>query len=595
MEGSEGRKVERTPPWYGRVGAFAVLTFTLLFLLTVRLWNLQIVRGEEFYARSKATCIRKVYMEAPRGNILDRRGKPLATSRTAFNIVIGPEKENLASILAPKLARLLNVPKEEIKERVRRKPLPYMPIYVAEDVDIAALTKVEEHRSELPGIEVETAPKRFYPQGKTAAHLVGYIGEISKKELKCLKKSDYRPGDLTGKMGVERQYDGFLRGRAGRRLVMVDALGRTVGVLGTEPPEPGANVYLTIDLELQRTAEGALKGRRGAFVALDPRSGAVLCMASSPSFNPNLFARRIKIEEWLEIIRNRAHPLQNRVTRASTPPGSAFKVVTAAAGLYFGAITPSTRIYCPGGRFVGRRYFRCWTVHRTVDLVRAIKESCDTYFYQVALTVGPERLAWMTRMFGLGERTEVDLPGEVRGLVPDPKWKEKVLGEPWFGGETANYGIGQGFLNVTPLQMALVAASIANGGKVMRPFVVSKVVDNRGRTLYESEPRIVRRLPLAPWMVEIIKRGMFGACNEPGGTAYGSMSIFKPPAAGKTGSAEVPPHPETHSWFIAFAPYGSPKIASCCFVEFGGYGGETAAPITAQVYKAFHKIAGLYQ
>ncbi|HIE08901.1 MAG TPA: penicillin-binding protein 2, partial [Armatimonadetes bacterium] len=508
--------MERTPPWLTRVGAFAFLTFLLLFVLLGRLWNLQIVRGEEFYARSRATYVREVRMEAPRGNILDRKGRALATSRTAFNIIIVPGKDSLVPMLSPKLAKLLGVPEEEIRRRAGGKALPYMPIYVAEDVDISTLTKVEEHRPDLPGVEIETAPRRFYPYGQTSAHLIGYIGEVSKEELRRLKSDGYRPGDWIGKIGVERSYDRYLRGRPGRRLVMVDAYGRTVRILGVDPPKPGANVYLTIDLDLQRSAEEALKGRRGAFVALDPGSGAVLCMASSPSFDPNLFARRIRPEEWRRIIGNPAHPLQNRAVGASAPPGSAFKIITAAAGLYYGAITPQTVIHCPGGCYVGRRFFRCWRRHGAVNLVKAIRESCDTYFYQVALRVGPERLAKMARMFGLGERTGIDIPGEVRGLVPDPRWKRRRLKEPWFGGETANFGIGQGFLKVTPLQMALVAAAVANGGKVLRPFVVGKVVDERGKVIYKAKPKVKRRLPLAPWMLEVIRRGMFEVCNLPG-------------------------------------------------------------------------------
>jgi penicillin-binding protein 2 len=438
--------------------------------------------------------------------------------------------------------------------------------------------------SELPGIIVLEEPVRVYPHRTLAAHVLGHVGAVTDEELES--RPDLQLFDWTGKMGIERVYDRYLQGEHGREVMEVDALGAPIRRLRREPARAGQTLVLTLDARLQAVAERALQGKRGAVVALDPKTGEVLALASSPSFDPNWFSTGIKPERWRWLISHPAHPLQNRAIATTHPPGSTFKIVTAVAALMFGKVTPSTRIPCGGGRVVGRRFFRCWRRHATLDLEHAIGQSCDSYFYTLGLAVGPDRLAQVARLMGLGEKTGIDLPGESSGVIPTPAWKRHRYRERWYGGDTANMAIGQGYVAVTPLQMALVACAVANKGVVMRPHLLKERRDAQGRVIAKTTPKVLHRLPAPPSVWETVKRGMLAAVYSPGGTA-GRLRDLPIQVAGKTGSSEHRKGAKTHAWFIAFAPADRPQIALCVMVEESGHGGEVAVPIAKEILAAF--------
>jgi penicillin-binding protein 2 len=377
----------------------------------------------------------------------------------------------------------------------------------------------------------------------------------------------------------------WLHGKAGGKWVEVDARGRQRREIEEVPAEQGATVMLTIDKRLQRAAEEAFGNRVGAVVAVDPRTGEVLLLASFPRFDPNAFARGVKPHVWREIANNPLHPLQNRAIGSRYPPGSTFKIVTAAAGLHFGAITPHTGFYCPGALQLGKWRFRCHRRHNATDFIKAIAASCDVYFYQTGLRLGMPRLAEMSHAFGLGELTGIDLVGESKGNIPTPEWKKKRYKQSWYDGDTVNASIGQGFVQTTPLQMALVAAAVANRGTVMKPFVVKRVIRPDGTTI-DTPPTVLKQIPLTPEQWRWIEEGMRAAVAGRGGTAH-AANIPGIPVAGKTGTAEDPPRHKPHAWFICYAPMDNPRIALAVVVEQGGHGGAVAAPIARHILETF--------
>jgi len=389
-------------------------------------------------------------------------------------------------------------------------------------------------------------------------------------------------------MGVERVQEVWLHGKAGGKWVEVDARGRQRREIEEVPAEQGATVMLTIDKRLQRAAEEAFGNRVGAVVALDPHTGEVLLLASFPRFDPNAFARGVKAHVWREIASNPLHPLQNRAIGSRYPPGSTFKIVTVAAGLHFGAITPYTGFYCPGALQLGRWRFRCHRRHGATGFVKAIGASCDVYFYQVGLRTGIHNLAQMAHAFGLGEVTGIDLVGESRGNIPTPEWKKKRYKEGWYDGDTVNASIGQGFVQTTPLQMALVAAAVANRGRVMKPFVVKRVVRPDG-TGIDTTPTVLKQIPLTPEQWRWIEQGMRAAVAGPGGTAH-AANIPGIPVAGQTGTADDPPRRRPHAWFICYAPMDNPRIGLAVVVEQGGHCGAVAAPIARHILETFFGI-----
>lgn len=557
-------------------------------ILCGRLWWLQIYQGEYLGEKARSRYLRAIVTRAPRGEILDRNGKVLATNKPSFNIALFPAEFPTDKVDMEAICKIINIPQETLnnaiaKIRANKVPL-FEPIRLVVDADFATVTRVLERNWELPGIIVLEEPLRHYPYGKLAAHVIGHVGAVTEEELK--RRRDLELFDWTGKMGLERVYDHFLQGKHGRKILEVDARGAPTKVLRNERGQPGQVLVTTLDLNLQAVSEKALQGKRGAVVAIDPRNGEVLVMASSPTFDPNWFTKGIKPELWRWLISHKAHPMQNRAIATAHPPGSTFKVVTAVAALLYGKAAPKTRINCPGGRIVGRRFFRCWRRHGTVDLIKAIGQSCDTYFYTLGLAVGPNRLAEVASLMGLGTKTGIDLPGEVRGVLPSPKWKWETYRERWYGGDTANMSIGQGYISATPIQMALVACAIANRGIVYQPHLLKERRSPDGRILERVKPKVLHKLSIPPSTWDAVKEGMMAAVYGPGGTAR-LLADLPIKVAGKTGSSQHRKGAKTHAWFIAFAPVDDPQIALCVMVEEAGHGGEVAVPIAKQILQVF--------
>jgi len=471
-----------------------------------------------------------------------------------------------------------------------------------QDVGRDTLAAIEVNKYDLPGISVNVNLRRQYIYERNAAHLIGYLSEISPDELKSGSFAGYRSGDLIGKFGAEKVYEHFLRGKRGGRQVEVNANGLVVRILKTVEAEAGQNVYLTIDQKLQHRTEELLEGVAGAAVAIEPETGQILALASSPSFDQNFFIGGITHEQWYSLISNPFKPMSNRAIQGEYPPGSTYKIVTALAGLEEGVINEQTTFYCPGYYRFGSRVYRCWKKegHGKVDIIKAVEESCDVFFYQVGQRLGVDRLAWYAKGFGLGSPTGIVLDHESHGLIPTAAWKEKRIGIPWQDGETLSVAIGQGFDLATPIQMAVLAAALANGGKRYQPIILDSIQSPDGQILLKNEPKLIGKLPVSPSNLDIVRRGLWKVVNGENGTARGSR-IVDIEMSGKTGTSQVisrkedetlteentPVHLRSHAWFVAYAPSDYPRIAVAVVVEHGEHGSGTAAPIAREMIKTY--------
>ena len=589
---------------------FRQYTYTLISIVSIvflcligRLAYLQLFQGERFTYLSENNRIRLKKIPGTRGMIFDRRGQLLADSRPSFDLLFVPEDTTEPETTLRVLARLLGRDEKKLLSffnKKKRRP-PFGEIVLERDINWESVVAVETHQLDLPGITIHTHPRRSYLNGKSAAHLLGYLGEIGSKKLKNWQKRGYRMGDEIGIFGLEKRWEEFLRGHHGGQQVEVDALGRRVSVLHEVRDVPGHSVFLTLDRELQETAYQALDGREGVIVVLEVNSGAILAFVSSPGFDPNAFAQGISSKEWQSLKQNRKHPLNNRVIQGHYPPGSVFKIVLAIAALEEDIIKPDTLIFDPGYLIVGTRRFRDWKQggHGSVNLHRAIVESCDVYFYRLGQMIGIDRIARYARVLGLGEKTGIALDGEKEGLVPDPAWKKKRYGQPWYPGETPSIAIGQGYVSVTPLQIANLMAAVANGGTFYRPWFVHRVESLDGTSTLEYGPEKIRSTSFKESTLEQIRIALRDAVNTrrgTGGKARSDMVLI----AGKTGTAQVaamrgaivksedlPYSIRDHAWFAAFAPVERPEIAVVILVEHGGHGGSAAAPLAKRVIERY--------
>lgn len=580
--------------------------------LATRLWYVQVAKGDFYRQQSENNRTRIIRARAPRGQILDRNGHLLASTRPQIAVsviqseLIHPDEE------LDRLAVILHTTRQALEEQIKAHQITrYLPVQVTADVPIEIISQIKEQQVLLPGIQLDVNPIRFYPNG-LGCHVLGYLSQATEDDLTFLKDYNYGLGDDVGKMGLEQELNIPLRGEDGGQLVEVDAAGRMTRFLGHKAPVPGDAVVLTIDQDVQRAAEQGLAGKSGSAVAVDPRNGEVLAMASSPGFDANAFARGLKPNEWAKIATDKRHPLQNRAISNKYPPGSTFKIITATAGLMCGAITDSTRAFCPGAYYLGHARFGCWGRHGTVDLVKAIAMSCDVFFYQAGQRMGPFRLAKMARAFGLDTRTGIALRGETSGNIPDPDWKRKwVKRDPvWHPGETIITAIGQGAVQASSLQMCMVAATAANRGTVYIPRLIKAIRDSRGNQLhsYSAVTPIrdardhdtgKREIRVKTWDVQVkskvpaSKEALDKVCNALHQTVVsGTGKIVNIPGidvAAKTGSAEDPPHP-AHAWFVCFAPVDNPKIAICVMVEHGRHGGSAGGPIARKMLEAYFHL-----
>jgi penicillin-binding protein 2 len=590
-----------------RLRLFALFIVAMLGALLARLWYIQVLQGEAMRDRAEDNRRKLVRTVAPRGPIVDVKGRTLVTNSAQFTVFVDesdlPKKKDERQVVLDRLAGILGMTPDKLMAVIKRnRSGPNTPIAVAEGVTHQILATIEENRLELPGVDADVEPVRRYPEIASASHVLGYIGPIDKElEKEDVQKLGYRPGDFIGKEGIEKQYDALLKGTDGGVTYEVDAKGRRQREYSREDPLPGATVKLALDLEVQKTAEKALAGRKGAVVALDPRDGSVLVMASNPPFDPNWFARRPRDPE--EYRKNVAPGLFNRALKAEMPPGSTFKIISAAAGLATGTITPYTYISCGGGLSFGSYFKRCHSTHGSVNLESALAASCDVYFYRVGAWVNPERLAGWGDLFGIGQKSGIDLPWEQEGYMPSPERHEvraRRRNNPdtnWYPGFTANVVIGQGDVLATPLQMAQVVGGIANGGTIYEPRVVREAFSAAdGKVVYRMEPKVLHRLNLKPEYVAQIARGLRSVVAGPRGTSH-SANLAGIPVAGKSGSAELRGtrggRGATHAWFVCYAPFDKPTIAMCVFLESEGqnyHGGADAAPIARIVLAKYFKV-----
>jgi len=566
-----------------RLAAFAVVVVLLFTLLLGRLWQMQVLQGSYYLQLSEENRLRDLRLPAPRGILYDRKGRPLASNRAAFTVSVLPMELRDAERVLPRLAAILDVPLAEIQQRLERaRGRPFEPVRLRRDAPKRVVATVEENRLDLPGVIIEVEPVRHNLYGSLAAHGLGYLGEINPSELASPKWSGYRMGDLIGKAGVERIYDRDLRGHDGRLRVEVDARGRPLRVLGREPSHPGKSLVLTIDLDIQQAAEAALGDKAGAVVVLDPRNGEVLAIASHPTVDPNVFSAGISADAWGRIAGDRSLPLLNRAADSTYEPGSVFKVVTAAASLMRGTATRATRVNCNGIFRLGGWVFRDLKAHGTLDFIEGVAQSCNVFFWTLGMRTGGDALAEMARALGLGQRTGIDLPSESAGLIPDSAWKLRTQGEPWYPGDNANMAIGQGWVNVTPLQIARMIAAVGNGGTLVRPHLVRQVLDRDGGTAERVTVPPAGRVDFRPDVLATLQEALAAVVQRGTGRAVAIEGLS---IAAKTGSAENP-RGQPHAWFAAYAPTTEPRVALAVLVEHGRRGGLVAAPIAKAVLQA---------
>ncbi|HPK65441.1 MAG TPA: penicillin-binding protein 2 [Thermoanaerobaculia bacterium] len=576
----------------GRVRLLSRLTIGLLVALAAAFWVVQVVRGSTYRELADNNRLRRLTVRAPRGTIYDRAGRVLVENAPSYNLTLDrSETSDLAASLAF-AAGALDRPVGELESalaRAARQP-HFAPVLLAEGLALDQVAHFEVARLEHPEFAVEVTHRRLYRLGAEGAHLFGYLGEITEEEL-AREPGRYVAGDWIGRRGIERAFDAQLRGQDGERVVVVDSRGQLVDEYRRELGRPGEPLTLTIDLELQRLAEELMAGQTGSVVALDPRNGEIRALVSHPSFDPNLFARRLRRDEWRELVEDTRHPLQNRAIQSVYSPGSVFKPIVALAALAEGVVREDERIHCAGtATYYGQRR-RCWHRggHGWVDLRTALKQSCDIYFYELGDRLGAARLARHARLFGLGRPTGLEIDGEKGGLVPDDEWSRRVRGHPWYPGETISVAIGQSALLTTPLQVAVAYAALANGGELVVPHLV------RG----ERPPAPAKRLPIAPRHLAAVRDGLWQVVNAQGTGAAAFAAGLD--IAGKTGtvqvvaqetwidSATLPWEQRDHAWFASYAPAGDPRLVVVVFVEHGGKGSRAAAPVAKALHEKAHE------
>jgi len=560
-----------------RLKTLKIVITGFFILLVCGAFYVQVIRAPYYVRLAKNNRIRVVSIGGPRGDIYDRNGKLIVTSRASFDCIAIPQEltDKESSLL--EVSRILGLDPSAVKRRFKKGYLnPFTPVVLAEDISKDKAIKIEEKKLEAPGIFVTARPLRHYLYADAIAHLVGYIGEIGRKELDRLTRYGYRMRDYIGKTGIEKEYDNYLRGINGGMQIEVDSRGRQVRVLSSREPSSGKDLFLAVDIELQEYIHNVFEAKKGACIVMDPETGEVLSFVSKPSFDPNLFATSdIKLKK---ILRDSKKPLLNRAISGTYPPGSSFKVVVAGAALNDRRIKNTTSFVCNGRYILGGRTFHCWREegHGVQDVTSGIKNSCNVFFYNTGLLIGPDNISRYAQRFGFGKPTGIDIPEEKGGLVPSKLWKKIKMGKKWYDGETANYAIGQGYLLVTPLQIARMMAVVANRGFLVRPHVVKKIesIDVSGRAK--------RRVGISKEVLDTVAVGLRKVVMDESGTGTRARSEGVS-AAGKTGTAQTG-RGTTHAWFAGFAPTDEPKIAIVVFLEEGGRGGLNAAGLAGKIF-----------
>lgn len=581
-------------------GRFRYLYWIVIFIfaaLICRLVYLQLFEGSYYHGLADGNRLRAIPIAAMRGVMYDRNGQILVGSRPSFMVTYVPTKKGISDAELDSLSKLLNVPKDKLQEKIAKGKNSFEPTILAQDLTQDIVTRVEERRNDLPGVSVDVQPIRYYPYNSMAAQVFGYVGQIDEEDMKRLKGQE-GVSSITqiGRAGLEAYYDDLLRGKDGGRQVEVDASGTPVKEMERKNPVPGHNFHLTIDLNLQKATEDALDrqvangiGTHGiAAVAIDPNTGAVLAMASRPSYNPNWFTRGITEKEWAQINNNPAHPMENRVIAGEYPPGSPFKLITGTAALELKKVTPDELIFDSGRHWLVDMRNAGGEALGWLNFTEALAKSDNVYFYELGRRVGIDKLAEYARMFGMGKKTGIALRGEATGLVASEEYKKKNFNQDWYLGDTFNSAIGQGFQLVTPLQAAMIVSEVANGGIQYKPFLVSRI-DNLDGTPYKIfAPEQVGTLPVSKSTLDLVREGMRNVTEE-SGTAGSLFAGFPIQVAGKTGTAENFGGAD-HAWFVAYAPFDHPRIVIAVLTEQGGFGALASGPVAKSMLEEFFQV-----
>ena len=583
----------------GKLHAAQYIVAFILIILITGLWRLQVLGADNFRALAEANRIRKVPILAPRGRLFDREGRLLVDNYPSVSCYLLREQVKDLDADLPLIAQGLHIPIEQIQSTLRRYQIApnYQPIPLKQDISPDEQAFIAAHRDELPELETLDEQRRLYPRDGFAAHLIGYVGEVSEQMLDDPRYAFYSPGDVVGRSGVEQTYDALLRGKDGSRDVIVNSHGKELGHLGQELAVPGKDLKLTIDLDLQMVAEKAMEGKNGALVAMDPHTGEILAMVSRPTYDPNQFSVRLTRAYWNQVITDPNHPLLNKTIQAQLAPGSTFKIIMSFAGLEEN-VAQTMRVVCNGGATFYGHFFACDKHHGMVDIDHAIPWSCDTYYYTLAEKLGIDTIARYATAVGLSQKTGIDLPDEAAGTMPSTQWKLKNFHDKWFAGETISVGIGQGATTVTPLQLARALGGIASGGALKRPHVVfpDEVPQEIEENILASYPGSGDRvIPITPANWETITDAM--AATTTTGTAA-AVHLSGIDFAGKTGTAQVVSHSagatslgkgaeRANAWFVGMAPRRNPDIVVAVLCEHGGWGAEASAPLAAQVINAY--------
>lgn len=581
-------------------GRFRYLYWIVIFIfaaLICRLVYLQLFEGSYYHGLADGNRLRAIPIAAMRGVMYDRNGQILVGSRPSFMVTYVPTKKGISDAELDSLSKLLNVPKDKLQEKIAKGKNSFEPTILAQDLTQDIVIRVEERRNDLPGVSVDVQPIRYYPYNSMAAQVFGYVGQIDEEDMKRLKGQE-GVSSITqiGRAGLEAYYDDLLRGKDGGRQVEVDASGTPVKEMERKNPVPGHNFHLTIDLNLQKATEDALDrqvangiGTHGiAAVAIDPNTGAVLAMASRPSYNPNWFTRGITEKEWAQINNNPAHPMENRVIAGEYPPGSTFKLITGTAALELKKVTPDELIFDSGRHWLVDMRNAGGEALGWLNFTEALAKSDNVYFYELGRRVGIDKLAEYARMFGMGKKTGIALRGEATGLVASEEYKKKNFNQDWYLGDTFNSAIGQGFQLVTPLQAAMIVSEVANGGIQYKPFLVSRI-DNLDGTPYKIfAPEQVGTLPVSKSTLDLVREGMRNVAEE-SGTAGSLFAGFPIQVAGKTGTAENFGGAD-HAWFVAYAPFDHPRIVIAVLTEQGGFGALASGPVAKSMLEEFFQV-----
>jgi len=575
-------------------------------LLLARLWDLQLLRGESFVQMSLNNRVRLIRLPPSRGRILDSNGSVIAENKPSFTFSIAPGEIDNPEELVRNCGAILGFTQEKMRALLdRSRSVPrFMNYPLKKNVSLEELSLIKTRLSDTKGIALDVKPYRVHPLGETLCHTIGTVGEISPKELSEGERLGYQVGDIVGKTGIEKEYESYLRGDEGWEQIEIDAKGRQLSIISRKPPRPGADVILTVDTDLQKFVGDTFIERAGSAIVVDPDTGRILAMVSKPGFDLGLFSPSISERQWNKLNSDPLHPLENRSIRGLYPPGSTFKIVTATAALAEKIVKPERKFMCKGQLELAGQVFRCWNHygHGAVDLHRAIVESCDVYFYELGLRLGPDRIAHYASLFGLGAPTGLGLPQELPGLIPTSAWKRRTYGDYVKDGETMAIGIGQGYVSSTPIQIAMMTAAMANGGKLLRPAIVRQIRAQDGTVVFDHVPVVRWDIGLKPQDMATLRSALAGVVREGRGTGK-KCRIPGINVCGKTGTSQVirvrqkmesadqiPYHERTHAMFVAYVDDRPKKIAVLVIVEHGGGGGKSAAPMARKIICRYYGV-----